>query len=156
MTEDFIDSTFATLDAYYPGSKRKRREKPVVKEVEAPTGWDSRPYKKTMPNGKDLEMFTLGALADALGRPIITLRVWMKEGYLPTPPYRLPDGVDKRGNIRKGRRLYTRPMIEAAVEIFRSNGLLGTPRVDWSVNQHVADELAEAWNKIRAQETETN
>lgn len=156
MTEDFIDQTLSMLDDYYPGSKRKRKEKPVVKEVEVPAGWDARPYKKTMPNGKDIQMFTLGALAQALGRPIITLRVWMKEGYLPMPPYRLPDTIGKDGVARNGRRLYSRPMIEAAVDIFRSNGIYGLARVEWSLYQHVAEELAEAWNKIRAEEMKTN
>jgi len=156
MTEDFIEQALSTLDEYYPGSKRKRKEKPVVKEVEVPVGWDSRPYTKTMPNGKDIEMFTLGALAHALGRPLITLRVWMKEGYLPRAPYRLPDTVGKDGVARKGRRLYSRRMIEAAVEIFNSNGLFGVSRVEWSLFRHVPEELDEAWNKIRAEETETN
>lgn len=152
MSEDLIDQLFASADEYYPGSRRKRKvpEVKVVQEVSA--DWDSRPYIKTMPNGQDVEMFTIGALADALGRPIITLRAWMKEGHLPMSPYRLPSKVDKHGEMRQGRRLYTRPMIEAAIEVFRSNGLLGINRVDWVVHQHVPQELAEAWNNIRAKE----
>lgn len=155
MSEDFIDQTFASLDEYYPGSKRKRKEAPVKPEVPDTAGWDSRPYIKTMPNGQDVEMFTIGALADALGRPIITLRAWMKAGYLPLSPYRLPSKVDKHGELRQGRRLYTRRMIEAAVEIFQSNGLLGTNRVEWSLHQRVPLDIAEAWSNIRAEETET-
>jgi hypothetical protein len=153
--EDFIDKTFAPLDDYYPGSKRKRKDavEPLPKIA---VGWDSRPYKKTMPNGTDMEMFTLGALAEALGRPIVTLRVWMKQGHIPLSPYRLPARLDKNGETRKGRRLYTRPMVEAAVEVFRSNGLLDNPRVDWSVHQRVGDDIAEAWSNIRAQETENS
>ena len=155
MTEDLIDQTFAELDAYYPGSKRKRREVVAKPEVEAAVGWDSRPYIKTMPNGKDVEMFTLGALADALGRPIITVRTWMKQGHLPVSPYRLPAQLDKHGQMRQGRRLYTRPMIEAAIQVFRSSGILDVVRVNWADHQQVGDDIAEAWNKIRAQETTT-
>jgi hypothetical protein len=152
MNEDLIEELFASTDEYYPGSKRKRKAPEVKVLAEVPTGWDSRPYIKTMPNGQDVEMFTIGALADALGRPIITLRAWMKDGYLPMSPYRLPSKVDKHGEMRQGRRLYTRPMIEAAIEVFNSSGLLGVNRVDWSVHQHVPQELAEAWDKIRAKE----
>lgn len=152
---DFLDEFLTSVDEYYPGSKRKRKEPVAKPEVEVPTGWDSRPYVKTMPNGQDVEMFTLGALAEALGRPIVTLRVWMKQGHIPVSPYRLPSKLDKHGELRQGRRLYTRRMIEAAVEIFNSNGLLGTTRVDWSVHQRVGIDIAEAWSNIRAQETET-
>lgn len=154
MSEDFIDQTLLSLDEYYPGSKRKRTAPKVQVVQEVSSDWDARPYIKTMPNGQDVEMFTIGALADALGRPIITLRAWMKEGHLPMSPYRLPSKVDKHGVMRQGRRLYTRPMIEAAIEVFRSNGLLGINRVDWVVHQHVPQELAEAWSNIRAKETE--
>ena len=154
MTDDFIDSTFADLDSFYPGSKRKR--KPVVvkqPEVEPDFAWDIKPYKKTLPNGRDLEMFTIGALAAALGRPIITIRAWIKEGYLPAAPYRLPSSKDVNGKDHQGRRLYSRAMVEKAVELFHSAGLLHTKRIEWSLHRQLSNEIAEAWNKIRAQET---
>jgi hypothetical protein len=152
MIDDLIEQTFGSLDAYYPGSKRKRKEvvAPVAKEV---AGWDARPYIKTMPNGTDVEMFTLGALADALGRPVITVRTWMKNGHIPISPYRLPAQLDKHGQVRQGRRLYTRPMIEAAIQVFRSSGILEVVRVNWADHQQVGNDIAEAWNQIRAQET---
>lgn len=155
MSEDFIDENFASLGDYYPFSKKKRREptpKPEPKENES---WESKSYKKTMPNGVDMEMYTLGSLAEALGRPIITIRAWMKAGYLPVSPYRLPARVDKHGHTRQGRRLYSKPMIEAAVEVFRSAGILETSRINWVDHRQVALDIAEAWNKIRAQETNT-
>ena len=70
---------------------------------------------KTLPNGTQVEMFTIGSLAQALNRPIITVRHWIKKGYIPASPYRLPTTTDRNGDERKGRRLYTRPMIEAVV-----------------------------------------
>jgi hypothetical protein len=151
MTEDFIDATFA--DLYYPGSKRKRRE-PVTKVVEDTT-WDAKGFKKTLPNGKEVDMFTIGALADALGRPIITLRKWMEEGYLPTSPYRLPAKVDKKGKVVQGRRLYTRPMIEKAVELFSKAGVLHAKRIEWSSHQKLSKEISDSWSNIQAMETET-
>lgn len=151
MSEDFIDKEFSALDEFYPGSKRKRRttEKP---EVTPKADWSAKPLKKYLPNGKQVDMYTLGALADALGRPIITIRLWMKEGYLPSSPYRLPAKPDKNGAVRQGRRLYTKDMIEAAVSIFEKAGLLDTKYVQWSLHRQVTVDIDEAWSKIRAQE----
>ena len=153
MTEDFIDSLFKD-DEFYPGSKRKRTA-PVVKEPEVTLDahWDSRPYKKPLPNGIELEMFTIGALAAALGRPVITIRTWIKEGYLPQSPYRLPTKKNVNGEDHKGRRLYSRAMVEKAIELFTSAGLIYTKRIDWSIHRQLTSEIAEAWNQIRVDET---
>lgn len=145
--EDLIDEIFSTVDEYYPGSKRKRKEvvekpEPVVRT------WDSRPYVKPL-NGKDVEFYTIGALAEALGRPIITIRTWIANGYMPASTYRLPDVVDKNGDVRKGRWLYTRGMIEAAVEIFSANRLLDSVRIEWSNHRNVPQELSTAWSNLR-------
>jgi hypothetical protein len=157
IVEDFIDELFSTVDEYYPGSKRKR--KTVVKEtskVKDTAGWDARPYVKTMPNGKDMELFTLGALSDALGRPIITVRTWTNNGQLPLPPYRLPSKPDKNGKIHAGRRLYSRAMVDSAVDIFQRNGLLHLDRIEWSQHQQVTKDIAEVWNQIRTNENTAN
>ena len=152
--EDFIDATFAALDEYYPGSKRKRKE-PVERKVVS-VSWDSRKFIKTLPNGKDAEFFTLGSLSMAVNRSIITMRSWIKKGYIPASPYRLPTKPDKNGEDHMGRRLYTRPMIEAVVEIFAQHGILDTDRVEWSQHRTLGSEISEAWAKIRAEELKTN
>lgn len=154
MSNDYIDNSFAELDVFYPGSKRKRRE-PSKPEVQPKEDWDAKFYKKTLPNGKDVEMFTIGALANALGRPLITVRAWIKEGYLPASPYRLPTKKNVNGEDHLGRRLYSRPMVEAAVELFGKAGLLHTKRIEWSLHRQLSIDIAEAWSKIRADETET-
>lgn len=154
MTDDLIDSMFSDVDQYYPGSKRKR--KPVVAkkpEVELDLNWDAKPIKKTLPNGRDLEMFTIGAIAAALGRPVITLRAWIKEGYLPAAPYRLPSTKNVNGKEHQGRRLYSRAMVERVVEILRTAGLLEVKRIEWSLHRQVSIDIAEAWMQIRADET---
>jgi hypothetical protein len=137
--EDLIDEMFSAIDQYYPGSKRKRKlvkeEKPKVIVEKT---WDARPFVKTLPSGIDVEMFTLGALAQALGRPIVTVRTWGMLGYLPNAPYRLPDVVDKNGDTRRGRKL------------------LGLDRIEWSEYQQVPQELAEMWEHIKMQETTNN
>ena len=152
--DNIFDNMFGDLDEYYPGSKRKR--KPVVAKkpvVETSYTWDAKPYKKTLPNGRDLEMFTIGALAAAVGRPVITIRAWLKEGYLPASPYRLPTKKNINGEDHAGRRLYSRAMVETLVEIFSRNGLMDTKRIEWSMHRQLPHEIAEAWNQIRAEET---
>ena len=155
--EDFIDELFSAVDEYYPNSKRKRKavvkDVPKVKDLDA---WDSRPYVKTMPNGKDMELFTLGALATALGRPIITVRTWTNNGQLPQPPYRLPSKPDKNGHMHAGRRLYSRAMVESAVELFQRNGLLHLDRIEWLQHQQVTQDLAEVWTNLRTKENNAN
>ena len=154
MTEDFIDKVFADLDEYYPGSKKKRKAVvPKEPEVVVSLTWDTNPTKHTLPNGKDVEMFTIGALAAALGRPIITIRSWIKEGYLPSAPYRLPVKKDINGKDHLGKRLYSRAMIEAVIELFRSAGILEVKRIDWSQHRQLSNGIAEAWSNIRADET---
>jgi hypothetical protein len=154
MTEDFIESMFSDVDQYYPGSKRKRKEKVEPKrEIEPKDLWDKHPRVITLPNGKGIEMFTIGALAEALGRPIITIRSWIKEGHLPASPYRLPASKNANGELRQGNRLYSRTMVEKAIEMFEKAGLLYVKRIDWPAHKQLSAELAEAWSNIRADET---
>lgn len=154
MTDDFIEKAFADLDVYYPGSKQKRKEKPAPKqEVFPDLQWDSRPRTTTLPNGRDIEMFTIGAIASALGRPVITIRAWLKEGYLPAAPYRLPAKKNIHGEDHQGRRLYSRAMVEKVVELFDTAGLLYVKRIDWALHRKLSTEIAEAWSQIRADET---
>jgi hypothetical protein len=47
-------------------------------------------------------------------------------------------------------------MVESAVEIFSKAGLLNLKRIEWPLHQRVSTDIAEAWSRIRAQETETN
>jgi hypothetical protein len=154
MSDDLIASTFGDLDAYYPNSKRKRRSLVETKSKDAPkvASWDSRPYVKPLPNGKDIELFTAGALASALGRPFVSIKVWNEKGYLPTPPYRLPTKKTKHGEDHKGRRLYSRAMIEKTIEIFAKAGLLDAKRIEWAHYRNVTLEIAEAWAVIKNEE----
>jgi hypothetical protein len=149
MTDDFIDQTFG--DLFYPNSKRKRRE-PALKEVED-SSWDKHPRSTALPNGKDIDLFTIGALSQALGRPVVTLKLWMNEGHLPTSPYRLPTKTDKLGRERQGRRLYSRSMIESAISIFTKFGVLHVKRIDWVKYREVTEEIAKAWEQSLAEET---
>jgi len=151
---DFFEETFADLDKYYPGSKRKRRE-PVVSKKKENTDWEQDYILKYLPNGEQVEMYTLGSLAKALNRSVKTLRSWIELGHIPTSPYRMPTTTGKNGKEYAGRRLYSKKMVEAAIEIFESAGIMEVDRVDWvALHRNLSDKISEAWDKIRAQETE--
>lgn len=153
---DTIDNMFGDMDEYYPGSKRKRRSpnpdaKPKRKISE--NSWDSDAQLKKLPNGNVIELFSAGAMAQALGRPLVTLRLWERKGYIPRAPYRLKSMMVK-GVKKPGWRMYSRAIVETTIESFRSRGLLEAPRVDWNRNADLSIELMETWQKIHSQETQ--
>ena len=88
---DAIDSMFKYMDQYYPGSKRKRKSVafPEPKKKEVKEGWESQGKVKALPGGKTVELFSVGSLCLALGRPVVTVRLWERKGYIPRAPYRL-------------------------------------------------------------------
>lgn len=155
MSGEQIDRLLSELDEYYPGSKRKRRplnpeaKRPKVKEEGS---WDSNPQIKKLPNGSVVELFSAGAFALALGRPLVTVRLWERKGYIPRAPYRLKsmlvDGVKK-----PGWRMYSRTMIVATLEAFEARGLIEAPRIDWNRHNDLSIELMETWKRIHDQET---
>lgn len=107
-----------SIDKRYPGSKQTRR---MVEQQSAPTPdpdhWDARPIRKTV-KGAEVEFFPVGALATALGRSSVTIRMWENTGILPKARYR-SGGVEG-----KQRRLYTRAQIEGVVRIAQEEGIL--------------------------------
>lgn len=158
MSTDPFEDIFRSLDEFYPGSKKKRRPvDPKVeskkKAVEDQTSWDSAPLLKTLPNGTTVELFSAGTFASALGRPLVTIRLWERKGYIPRAPYRLKSIIVK-GEKKPGWRMYSRAMIESALQSFQSRGLLEAPRIDWDRHTDLSMELYENWTKIHSQETE--
>jgi hypothetical protein len=151
---DFIEESFSGLDAFYPGSKRKRKE--PVAEIPKDTSWETDAFDKVLPNGRQIQMYTLGSLAKALGRPTKTVRYWVENGILPTSPYRLPSKQGANGAVYAGRRLYSKAMVEATVGLFDKAGLLGIDRIEWSLHRSLVDKIAEAWETIRAEEMQNN
>jgi len=153
--EDQVDKFFSSLDDFYPGSKKKRR--PVdpnakPKKTKEEGSWDSNPQVKKLPNGNVVELYSAGSLCQALGRPIVTLRLWERKGYIPRAPYRLKSIV-VNGVKKPGWRMYSKAMIEATVKIFNSRGLLEAPRIDWNRYPDMSIELADSWKVIHDQET---
>lgn len=141
-----VDDFFS--DVFYPGSKKRRREAsdtPAAKRE----SWDRAPIKKKRADGQTQEFFLPGALAEALGKSSVTIRLWERRGYIPRTPYRLPGYIDARGQQQPGKRVYTRNMIEIAIEEFASRGLLGSARIEWKKHTELTIALFERWQKSR-------
>lgn len=152
--QDEIEKAFADLE-YIPGSKKKRREldpKVSRRKVGESNGWDANPTIKTL-GGKETEVFTIGALALALEKSIVSVRLWERKGYIPRAPYRLRSKTLK-GQKTGGNRVYTRALIEATVEEFSRRGLLGTARVEWNQHEDLTEALVKRWKEITATESQ--
>ena len=152
--EDEILKAFENLE-YIPGSKRKRREPdPKVSRRKSgeTNGWDANPIVKTL-GGKETEVFTIGALAQALEKTIVTVRLWERKGYIPRAPYRLRSKTLK-GQKTGGNRVYTRSLIEAAVDEFAKRNLLGSARVEWNQHEDLTEALVKRWKDITSAESQ--
>lgn len=117
---DEIERSFTELkERFYPGSKQVRRALVEVSDEPAPetstSRWDRNPQTHYI-NGRPMELFTIGALAEALNRRPVTLRAWEAKGYLPKATFR------SRGE--KSKRLYMREQIEGLVALATEEGLI--------------------------------
>lgn len=128
--ENILHGLSYIQDEYYPGSKQTRREsrqarrERVVEErrlARQDEGWDAHPKKGTV-NGVDIEVFPVGALAKALGRDSVTIRAWMRKGWLPRNSFQTRPIYGSQGNA--SRRLWSRAQIEGIATIARQEGLL--------------------------------
>lgn len=147
-SDDEIERAFADLE-YIPGSKKKRKEpdkKVSRRKLGESNGWDTNPIIKTL-GGVETEVFTISALAVALEKSIVSVRLWERKGYIPRAPYRLRS---KTLNSQKtgGNRVYTRALIESAIEEFSKRGLLGSARVEWGMHEDLTEALVKRWKEI--------
>lgn len=149
-SEEEILRAFEGLDTV-PGSRQPRREpteravKQRKKAFGESNGWDESPIVKTL-NGVETELFTIGALAIALEKQIVTIRLWEKKGYIPIAPYRLRS-KELNGKKVKGNRVYTRELIEITIEEFERRGLIGSARVEWSKLRDLTATLVDRWSE---------
>ena len=152
--EDEIIEAFKDLE-YIPGSKKKRREiNPKVSRRKSgeTNGWDETSIIKTL-GGQETEVFTIGALAQALEKTIVTIRLWERKGYIPRAPYRLRSKTLK-GQKTGGNRVYTRALIEAAVDEFLKRNLIGSARVEWNQHEDLTEALVKRWKEITSTESQ--
>jgi hypothetical protein len=149
-SQEEVLRSFEGLDRV-PGSKRPRRpdtetaKKTRNKVLSGSNGWDSDPIIKLV-RGEEKELFPISALAQALEKSVVTIRSWEKLGYIPTAPYRLRSKT-MQGKKVLGNRVYTRELIEIAVQEFSARGLLGAARVEWSRHDDLKDALIERWRQ---------
>lgn len=142
---DWVDEEFR---GYYPGSKKTLPvgEAQPAQPDENVDSWDARPTKKIV-NGKEVEFFTIGAVAKALSKSVVTVRHDIRQGHLPQATFRLPDKTTN-GRVTKGRRLYTRPQIEAVIAVAKAHGILGEKRIDWTKHTTFAADVRKAWSAL--------
>jgi hypothetical protein len=149
--EEEILKAFEGLDRA-PGSKQRRRESTpqadkLRKKVLGETnGWDANPIIKVV-KGVETELFTISALAEALEKKIVTIRLWEKKGYIPGAPYRLRS-KELNGKKVNGNRVYTRELILIAMEEFNRRGLLGTARVEWNQHEDLTEAIVRRWKEL--------
>lgn len=149
-SEEEILRSFAGLDKA-PGSKQPRKsmtenaEKRKAYAFGETNGWDEEPIKKTL-KGKEVDLFTIGALAQALEKKIVTIRLWERKGYIPIAPYRFRSKT-LNGEKVQGNRAYTRELIEIAIEEFAKRNLLGSARVEWKQHSDLTDAIAIRWKE---------
>lgn len=148
---DDVLKSFEGLD-YAPGSKQKRRDDTAETTARRKrllgesNGWDENPVMKYH-KGEMVEFFTIGALAQALEKEIVTIRLWEKKGYLPQAPYRLRS-KSLNGKKVMGNRVYTRELIELTIAEFAKRGLLGQARVEWKQHSDLPEVLALRWKQV--------
>ena len=149
-SDEDILKAFEGLDTA-PGSRHARREDTPVaqkkrrKAFGETNGWDENPIIKTL-NGIETEVFTVGALAHALNKTIVTIRSWEKKGYIPIAPYRLRS-KQLNGKKVNGNRVYTRDIIEITVEEFTNRGVLDSVRVEWRLLEDLTAALVTRWRE---------
>lgn len=104
-------------DQHYPGSKQKKRS---VTKRQPKGGWEDIPKLSYGVGDEIIDFYTVGTLAEMLGRKAQTIRKWENLGYIPESRFRTP-GRTKHGQ----KRIYTRPMIEGIVKIAHEEGIVG-------------------------------
>lgn len=113
---------------YIPGTTALR---PTAGKDDEPDWWHdprlSREYAVPTEDGQELvRLYTVGALAAATGKTAVTIRKWIRLGYLPDSGMRtaaIPGTLNDAG-----RRLWTKEQIEAIVRIGLEERVIGQGR----------------------------
>lgn len=96
----------------YPG-RTPPRNAPQALDSEQEAWLNSLPSQSFSVNGEIRKFYTIGALAQALGKQPVTLRSWESKGWLPPASFRTPTprGTQVPGKAQKGRRLYSKEQL---------------------------------------------
>lgn len=74
--------------------------------------------------GNEVIFYTLGALAEAVGKKPVTIKQWLAKHYIPEPSWRSPRNSSNFGGA--GVRLWTKEQIEAIMQIAKEEGVIVT------------------------------
>jgi hypothetical protein len=119
----------------YPG-RRRPKNRPLdhtVKTIVVNDPFDGVPSKTMTIKGETKEFYTVGAVAQVLGRTAQTIRKWERKGWIPTPTYRTvkASGAESINVASKGYRLYSREQVETLWNILNKLDLLGERTKTW-------------------------
>lgn len=89
-------------------------------------------------NGKEVELFTIGELADRLDRQRQTIRKWEREGIIPAATFR----------SKAGRRLYTSEQINAIIKVVEKYDLKQGMAIPPEFKREVKEEFDKATKKF--------
>lgn len=133
------------LDAViFPGgepsrrARAERRAPPPETPVDDGPSWDDYPLRKEL-RGEMIELFRVGALAEAIGVTPKAIYKWERQRIFPPARYRTqaPKQGPIPGKVPAGRRLYTRAQIEAVIEAATEAGVIMPRRIgqhpDWKL-----------------------
>jgi len=138
----------------FPGSKPPVNRSNVIPLNDSVPIWDVDHRVVLLGPTGPKEWFTIGALATALGRKEVTIRMWETKGLMPHTPFRRPPPSNPLpGKAAKGRRLWTRAQIEGVLRIAQEEGVI--LRKGLPPTQRFADRVAALYSEIRTQETQT-
>ena len=145
---DLIDEMFQPSEEdFYPGSKRKRRDRPTKPTAVSDDLWREDYTTKSI-GGRELRLYTIGAFAEALGVSVVTVRRWTKRGFIPQAPYRLPSTMKVQGETVAGRRLYPAEIIDATVAIFRKHDVDPSQRVQFDQHPGLSMDIIDGWSRV--------
>jgi len=131
---------------FYPGSKRLIPTERVVTKAVVEDAWDAKPVMLTV-KGVKVEFFTVGQLAQAIGRKPASIRKWETLGIIPKARYRTA-----ASDPAKQKRLYTRAQVEGVVKIAQEEGLMAVSRAGGlrrgAIPKTFTDRVLELWRGL--------
>lgn len=103
---------------FYPGTSKPITARAPQASEDAEEDLFAKPRTGYQVNGQPFPCYAIGVLAKALGRQVVTIRLWEREGLLPRTTF-------SSSRIQGGgkARLYTREQIEGVVRIAKEEGV---------------------------------
>lgn len=94
-------------------------------------------------DGVEWTFHTIGALAQALGKKPVTIKMYLMKGYIPEPSWRQPGFIEAFGSA--GVRLWTREQIDSIVRIAKEEGIINDTRIKAMKDTNFAARVHALW-----------